>query len=376
MDEITIEYLQERLSKRYFDRLPHKTLSKSELLERLKTIDYERLTEVMKKEVSDQKEMAHYGNISDIYVSACPDFPTPSYEGRFTKEECISIVRDFFYKESPELAEEFTKFLETAVLKENEPNFFSKGTVHVSLKEDGNTIEELFTLMHEFTHSLKRDPMGYHNRYNRKLAEVPTLLNELYFLDYITSLNNPEISDEAINYILYKLSDNKYEAMSPIIGNDLAKIYQEKGKIDFESMKEYVEQLDLTSLKGLYILQIGDQFLKAKNEDKIYAFWYQGGYILAELLASKFYHNKEFIKRLPELLETIGTKEEDITPEYVDKLHSLGISYIDQEGKISFTQEELDNLKNHFLLLIEYLKTLKLKTEVELDIQKEEQIQM
>ena len=28
MNEITIEYLQERLSQRYFERLPHKTLSK------------------------------------------------------------------------------------------------------------------------------------------------------------------------------------------------------------------------------------------------------------------------------------------------------------------------------------------------------------
>ena len=102
MNEITIEYLQERLSQRYFDRLPHKTLSKKELIERLKTIDYEQLTEVMKEEVSDQKVIAHYSNI--------------------------------------------------------------------------------------------------------------------------TSMNNPEISAEAINYIFYKLNDNKYEAMSSLFGNDLAKI--------------------------------------------------------------------------------------------------------------------------------------------------------
>lgn len=192
----------------------------------------------------------------------------------------------------------------------------------------------------------------------------------------ITSMNNPEISAEAINYIFYKLNDNKYEAMSSLFGNDLAKIYLNKGKIDFESMQEYVEQLDLTSLKGLYFLQIGDQFLRAKNEGKSHTFWYQGGYILAELLASKFYHNKDYSKRLPELLEIIGTKEEDLTPDYIDKLHSLGISYIDEDGKMSFSDEELDNLKTHLLLLIEYLNALKLKIESELTASKEEQRQM
>ena len=376
MNDITIEYLQEKLTKRYFDRLPHKTLSKAELVERLKNIDYEHLSKVVQEEVSDHQEIGEYNKISEMYVSTCPDYPTPTYEERFTKEECIEMVKDFFRKESPELEKEFTKFLTTAVLKENERNVFSDGVVHADLKEEGNTVKEIYSLMHEFTHSLKSAPVGNENHYYSKISEVPTLLNELYFLDYIISLNNPEISEEAIKYISYKLNDNKYEAMPSLIGNDLANIYNTKGNIDFESIKEYVEQLDLTSLKGLYFLQIGDQFLQAKNAGKSHTFWYQGRYILGELLAAKFYHNKEYFKRFPELLEVIGTKEEDLTPEFIDKLHDLGVSYMNKEGKISFTPEELDNLKNHFLLLTEYLDTLKLKIEVDLAAQKEEQIQM
>ena len=375
MNDITLEYLQEKIAKRYFDRLPHKTLSKSELIERLKSIDYEQLSRVIQEEVSDHQEIEEYSKMGEMYISTCPDFPTPTYEERFTKDECIEMVRDFFSKESPELEKEFMKFLQTAVLKENERNVFSNGVVHVNLKEKGNTIKELFGLMHEFTHSLKYPLNGSRNHYYPKIAEVPTLLNELYFLDYIISLNNPEISKEALNYICYKINDNKYEAMSSLIGNDLAKIYRIKGKIDFESMQEYVEQLDLTSLKGLYFLQIGDQFLNAKIEGKTNPFWYMGGYILAELIAAKLYHTKDYSKRLSELLEVIGTKEENLTPEFINKLHDLGIVYMDANGKISLTAEDLENLKGHLLILLEYLNALKLKIEEDLTTQKEEQIQ-
>ena len=53
MNGITLEYLQEKIAKRYFDRIPHKTLSKSELIERLKSIDYEQLSRVIQEEVSE-----------------------------------------------------------------------------------------------------------------------------------------------------------------------------------------------------------------------------------------------------------------------------------------------------------------------------------
>ena len=183
MNDITLEYLQEKIAKRYFDRLPHKTLSKSELIERLRSIDYEQLSRVIQEEVSDHQEIEEYAKMGEMYISTCPDFPTPTYEERFTKNECIEMVRDFFSKESPGLEKEFMKFLQTAVLKENERNIFSNGVVHVNLKEKGNTIKELFGLMHEFTHSLKYPLNGSRNHYYPKIAEVPTLLNELYFLD-------------------------------------------------------------------------------------------------------------------------------------------------------------------------------------------------
>lgn len=363
MEKITIDDINKVLDKRYVNLLETPVFSKEELIELVKDIDYDSINRVLKRESIKFDELKNYAELAEMYLEISPERTMDTYKKKFTKEEIIEIVRNFFSTRYPELFEDFEKKLITSRLEPGEKNEYNRdGIVTADVKDDGNTVDNLFTVMHEFTHSVGGEETWKKNCIRKKLAELTTLINEFEFMNYLVSFNDTELSVDAISYMLYSLSDTKYMGLTILFENDLAKIYEKNGKVDFDGMKEYIESLDLTTKKGMMFLQCGNQFLDSLFKRRTLNYFFQGRYIIGELLGSELFLKEDHRENFVRLCKLLGRNDvEHVSEADLQELHSLGIDILDNNAILHVGKEEKEKYRNSFSKLSNIIKKMELE---------------
>lgn len=364
MEQITEEYIKNIFGKRNYEFLKKKkiTFSKEELLSSLKEIDYEKLTKALANSNNSYKEIEAYAKLSAVFLMCTPAIEEKEYKCFFSKKECIDLVKDFFMQENPTFAIEFNNRIndeKKIYLNENAPNLYNSKDDIVSVKmfDNNNTMANIFTLMHESTHSLSLSSEKPNKLY--KLNELPTIANEYNFLRYIISKENIPIEAkiDAINYLLYHISDTRFMAIFPIIENDLINIYNNNGRINYPIMEEYAKKLEAESFKGIFFLESGSELLKGiiknyeMNKKPLYT-EKKGNYVIGELMGSKLFNKDNFQSKITNLCEIMRGKQSG--------LNELGITCMNESFDIRISDNELPDITYNYCTTLKNILESKL----------------
>ena len=268
--------------------------------------------------------------LSYIIIENTSDLTKQEYTKKVNINNSIDLVADFFYKINPDYANRFLNILReknTYGKKEkysvnfnlvkdihgksysNDSSVDINGLVNIDINE---TLEDVFTIVHEMTHKLKIS----HNQFssiNSYFEETASITMEFLLKDYLLEKNEFSKS-EIIKYENNRFIDTLESAGVIVFETILLNLYcQNSNHIDEKILTDYLKTIPLDTKIGSLIHKNWKSYLKGIIHDGELQFYVARLYVIGTLLAcdlySKIKDDKSNIKILFSLIDKLGVDD-------------------------------------------------------------------
>ncbi len=312
-------------------------------------MDYNKINEIMKCDLEDkdiQFEMSNLGEITKLAYILISNVSGLKEEKVFEKEELSESIRissEFLRNISPSYLAEFNRLLnEIQFRKSNGENGSLVNREGVITIDYSNTIEDIFTLVHEITHKFSRKENTMLST-NRIMLEITSITMEYILNDYLkqaSPYDKDEINKVKNNTLYYAYRN----AVHTVLQGIFIHIYKTNNNhIDESKIKDFIKTLEIGSpLRTFFEKEYEKGLNDIIEKDNLY-FAIYARYIIGVLFASHLYtHIKEEGFNLDELYKLVSDlKEKDIK-----EITGLEIF---KNGKLNITDEVCDKLKESFI---------------------------
>ncbi len=261
----------------------------------------------------------------------------------------IELATEFFNEINPKYAERFLNILREkkkyGKRERYSVNFYKSdiqeslvdinGLVNININE---TIEDVFTIVHEMTHKLKM-PYNQLSSISDYFEETASITIEFLLRDFLIEKNEFDY-EEIMKYENNRFLDTLEGAGSIIFENILLNLYCENGNyINKKMIVNYLKQMDKDSKIGRLILKNQKYYLRNIIEANKLQFYMVRLYIIGTLLACDLYDkiktDKKNIKSLFALIDKLGISSFEFESD-LEMLQKLDIPIINPNAKPRF----------------------------------------
>lgn len=288
--------------------------------------EYTLLNQIVQKALPYKEIFFWFNKIATLYLENTQETKLTKDTILFTKEECFTLIYDFFATISIKYANAFYLFHREILQEKNKNCVDNLGNIWVDL-EKKNPFQTLAILSHESMHKLQR---GNHSFWYRAFfEEYPSIQLEFYLVNYLFTY--PEFlqkEQEVLNIIRQRFHWTRNSALTINYFYTLLTLYEIHGHITEEILKVYYHKQTMKELQNYFKYKQENIISNIIKKNHLY-FLYSSRYIIGTLLACWIWVLDESPSTLKTILRFL--EKEEMIPKDLNILRDMRIPFFKPE---------------------------------------------